>query len=324
MASSWTVPKSSGGGPSRSRSTMPKRLATRSVSASRSPSALMGEPLRWALIASRNSRIVGSSARSEPINRSTSSVPRMYWLAITAKPPITTYGMWAALAAVMTPRRSGASGGGTPTLGLPGGTTQLGSGARQARSPIEPLGDGEPPRAGRVLRVPLAVDRPPAGIPFSQKRTTGHRVHAPHCTPTPLELLRPVGAHAGDGQSLGNRPRDLADLLVGDRVEGGDRRVGVDVLAEHDRLVGGVAGHRARVLERQHQPAGRVGAGPLDLLLGRPVPAQLIDDPPHPRVGLDALLRLQPRPELEDGDVGKGMCQGVDRVAQAPLLADLL
>ena len=56
-----------------------------------------------------------------------------------------------------------------------------------------------------------------------------------------------------------------------------------------------VARDGVRVLERQHAPAGRVGAGALDLFLGRPVGAQLVDDLAHARVRLDALRGVQAR-----------------------------
>ena len=64
---------------------------------------------------------------------------------------------------------------------------------------------------------------------------------------------------------------DLSHLVERDRVEQLDRRIGVDVLAEHDRLLGGVAGDRAGVLERDRPSARRIGAGALDLRLGRAV-----------------------------------------------------
>ena len=75
--------------------------------------------------------------------------------------------------------------------------------------------------------------------------------------------------------------------------------------AEDDRLRGGVARDRVRVLEGEHAPPGGVGAGALDLLLARPVGAQLVDDLAHPRVGLDALGRVQARRELQDRHVGE-------------------
>ena len=90
-----------------------------------------------------------------------------------------------------------------------------------------------------------------------------------------------------------------------DLVERGDRGVRVDLLAEHDRLGGRVAGDRVGVLERQHAAAGGVGAGALELLLLRPVGAQLVDDLAHPLVRLDALGRLEARGELQDRHVGE-------------------
>ena len=81
-------------------------------------------------------------------------------------------------------------------------------------------------------------------------------------------VVRPDAGHRG----LGRDPAgDLVDLVEGDRVEGGDRRVRVDLLAVHDGLRGRVAGHRVRVLEGEHPAAGGVGARPLDLLLRRAV-----------------------------------------------------
>src|ERR1035441_9013589 len=82
----------------------------------------------------------------------------------------------------------------------------------------------------------------------------------------PLELLDAVRSHAGDREIVGNAGGDLADLLEGDRVECRDRAIGVDVLAEDDRLRGPVAGHRASVLEAQHETPCGVGARSPDLL----------------------------------------------------------
>src|SRR5580700_3469644 len=104
-----------------------------------------------------------------------------------------------------------------------------------------------------------------------------------------LELLDAVRSDAPDGQVVGDAGRDLADLVERDVVQRRDRRVGVDVLGEYDRAARGVTGDRARVLEREHESAGRVGAGAGDLLLGGAVVAQLVDDLAHARVRLDAL-----------------------------------
>jgi hypothetical protein len=81
--------------------------------------------------------------------------------------------------------------------------------------------------------------------------------------------------------------------------------VRVDGLAEQDRLGRAVARHGVRVLEGQDAAAGGVRAGALDLLLARAVRVSSADDLLHPREGLDALARLQARPELQDGHVGE-------------------
>ena len=63
--------------------------------------------------------------------------------------------------------------------------------------------------------------------------------------------------------------RDLGHALERGLVEQADRAVRVDVLAEDHGLVGRVARDRVGVLERQHAPARRVGAGALELLRAR-------------------------------------------------------
>ena len=52
---------------------------------------------------------------------------------------------------------------------------------------------------------------------------------------TPQNSSAVVRPDAGDRELLGDAGGDLADLVEGDGVERGDRRVGVDVLAEDDR-----------------------------------------------------------------------------------------
>ena len=83
------------------------------------------------------------------------------------------------------------------------------------------------------------------------------------------EFARFVRADAGDRRASSEMPaRDLASTSSSvDLVERRDRRVRVDVLAEHDGLRRRVAGDRVGVLERQHPPAGRVRARALELVL---------------------------------------------------------
>ena len=78
-------------------------------------------------------------------------------------------------------------------------------------------------------------------------------------------------ADARDRQLVGDALGDLSHLVERYLVEQRDRPVGVDVLAVDDRLLRRVAGDRAGVLERDRAGAGGVGAGPLDLGLGRAV-----------------------------------------------------
>src|ERR1700754_3338499 len=113
------------------------------------------------------------------------------------------------------------------------------------------------------------------------------------------EFVDFVWTYAGDRRLYGDPARHLGDAVERRRVERRDRRVRVDVLAEHDRLAGGVAGDGVRVLERQHAPAGGVGAGALDLLLARALGPQLVDDLAHPRVRLDALSGLEAGGKLQ-------------------------
>ncbi len=75
-------------------------------------------------------------------------------------------------------------------------------------------------------------------------------------------------ADARDRQLVRDAGGDVSDLVEGYLVEQRDRAVGVDVLAVDDRLLRGVAGDRAGVLERDRARAGGVGAGALDLGLG--------------------------------------------------------
>ena len=82
-------------------------------------------------------------------------------------------------------------------------------------------------------------------------------------------------------------------------------RVRIDVLAEHDGLRGRVARDGVRVLEREHPPAGGVRAGALELLLARAVLAQVVDDPAHAVVGLDALADSRPADSCRIGTSAK-------------------
>ena len=131
-------------------------------------------------------------------------------------------------------------------------------------------------------------------------------------------------AHARDRCGLGDPPRDLGDLVERDLVERRDGGVGIDLLPEDDGLRRRVAGDGVRVLERQHAAPRGVRARPLDLLLLRPVRAQLVDDLAHAGVRLGALARLEARGELQDRHVGERVVDGVDRVREAALLADLV
>ena len=131
-------------------------------------------------------------------------------------------------------------------------------------------------------------------------------------------------ADAGDRGGLRDPAGHVRDLVEGGAVERGDRLVRVDVLPEHDGLARGVAGDRVGVLERQHAPSGGIGAGALELVLARPVGAQLVDDLAHPRERLDALAGLEARRQLQDRHVGEGVVGRVDGVGEAALLADLV
>ena len=129
---------------------------------------------------------------------------------------------------------------------------------------------------------------------------------------------------AGDRESLADPASHLDHLLEGDAVDRRDHRVRIDFTVVDDRLMGGVARDGAGVLEGEHEATARVGAGALDLLLARAVAAQLVDDLAHPRVGLEALGRVKACPERQLRRVGEVVVVRPDRVAKAPLLADLV
>ena len=84
---------------------------------------------------------------------------------------------------------------------------------------------------------------------------SGHldRVGADHRLPPPA----PWGPTQATARSSVMPGGDLADLIEGDRIERRDRGVGVDLLAEDDRLPRGVARDGVGVVERQHHSPPR-------------------------------------------------------------------
>ena len=111
------------------------------------------------------------------------------------------------------------------------------------------------PASWRAQTPPDANGRSPRSPPTSLPRSCALGGDA-------SELVGACAGRRTPRPAFGDAGGHLADLVEGDRVERGDRRVGVDVLAEDDLLVGRVAGDRAGVLEREHPCARRRTRGP--------------------------------------------------------------
>jgi hypothetical protein len=92
-------------------------------------------------------------------------------------------------------------------LGLPGGAAQLGGCAGEAHSSIQALGDGERARTGTGLRVLVAVELFPAGIPGPQERVGGRAVHG-------LMLLAAFARVAGSAGWACGGVSEYANIMV--------------------------------------------------------------------------------------------------------------
>ena len=117
----------------------------------------------------------------------------------------------------------------------------------RARAPVEA-------RVGRRGRGSRREDRE---HPVVHRRAAGVRRHRGAAGLALSNSSAVCGPTHATASSSVDAAGDRGDLVEGDGVERGDRAVGVDVLAEDDRLLGGVAGDGVGVLEGEHAPRRR-------------------------------------------------------------------
>ena len=189
---------------------------------------------------------------------------------------------------------------------------------RRGRGGGRRVGDRRPHRRVRARLLGVA----PAATPRDHRRH-GDAPQDPACQADSSSSTVCGPTHATDSSSATRSATSLTSSNVTSS-SSAIVSIGVDVLAVHDRLLRRVAGDRAGVLERDRAGAGGVGAGALDLGLGRAVGAELGDDVAHPPVGLEHLARLESRRQLEHRHVGVGVRDGAHRVGEAALLSDLV
>src|SRR4051794_840171 len=200
MALPATVSKSSGGRPPRRMSTMPCRLVTRRCWAAATSAAARALPSerRVASVSSRKRRISASASGPSGTSRSESLVARRKPLAMTLKPPITTYGSPTALALATTPLRSGPEGS---SWGMPppyGGRQQGNRLLREPLALLEAFRRRQRPHGPVVVLALFAIELRPLGLVTGLEQRLGARSHVANVTPV-------KGHDSGKGASTAQR-----------------------------------------------------------------------------------------------------------------------
>ena len=140
-----------------------------------------------------------------------------------------------------------------------------------------------------------------------------------------LPGMRDTGPDAGERDAVGieNVPGEVFDPIGIDIVDAVDRFLQRNGAAPKDLLPGQLAGARGRAFQRHQQAGANLIAHALDLVLGDGFgdKTQFVEDDRHQ---FAHLLLAGGRGNAEDTAIGEGPVKSIDRIAQAPLFADLL
>src|SRR6185437_13915695 len=141
----------------------------------------------------------------------------------------------------------------------------------------------------------------------------------------PIEMLDPADlAEGGEGRTgRGDTAGDTHDRRIVDRLDAGNDVGDIEELIVDEQMLGELLAARRGALER-HQYAGlELRPRPLQLRRIEPVP-DAADLLAHRRDQLDDLFRPGAGIDAEDAAVTVAVREGIDRVDEAALLADLL